>query len=224
MSIDANGIPRIYDTFGDFRIARAAKNMKVPIHLMEPQSIGRPEKAPATGVFATIADTIDVRVVTDLMIEFILLDQDQTNMRIKERQAVCEAGFRRLVELCNKRSQNQMRWIGEHNENLNTDHEQIRRVLHAMDTQSICYDIELGKKVRLANGEILDETKEAKVKGSDAKDEEEKIEVLEQGPGASSQNRGCEVACVSSLCICIIVIYSTRMIGLTLIFNIFNFF
>ena len=142
MSIDANGIPRIYDTFGDFRIARAAKNMKVPIHLMEPQSIGRPEKAPATGVFATIADTIDVRVVTDLMIEFILLDQDQTNMRIKERQAVCEAGFRRLVELCNKRSQNQMRWIGEHNENLNTDHEQIRRVLHAMDTQSICYDIE----------------------------------------------------------------------------------
>jgi len=142
MSIDKDGIPRIYDTFGVHRIARAKVAMRKPIHLMEPTtSVGREGKAPAQHIFATIADTIDVRIVTDLMIDFLNADEDKTEMRLKERQAVCESGFRRLVELCNKRSVNQMRWIGEHNENMKVNHDQLRRVLSAMGVQSICTDV-----------------------------------------------------------------------------------
>jgi hypothetical protein len=158
MSIDVEGIPRVFDDFGAHRISRAKRAMLTPLHQLEPGNPQRPSKAPATGIFASITDSEDVNLVTEMMFDFLAADEDKTEMRVKERQAACESGFRRMVELCNKNAVNQMRWIGEHNENLKCDHDLLRKTLNAMDSQSICMDAD--------------------------------------HRGASSQNRGCEVACV----------------------------
>ena len=137
MSIDADGVPRIYDEFANppslRRIEKAKIAMKTPLHLLEPG-------ISATGIFQTIADCKDVRLVTEEMFDFIAADEDKTMMRMKERQAACESGFRRMVELCNKNAVNQMRWMGEHNENLEVDHDLLRKTLAAMDAQSVCLD------------------------------------------------------------------------------------
>ena len=140
--------------------------MKIPLHLVEPKGSRSGDKPPARGVLQEIADGEDVVEVTELWLGHAEEDyaadgggpRDRSTQKRLYRQAICEAGLRRIVELCTFNAQNQMRWMGERNEDLNFDHDRMRRVLRALDFHATCTD---------PRGSI----------------------------GASSHNRGVEVAC-----------------------------
>ena len=197
-------LPRLYDEFGQNRINKAAKQMKTPLHQIEPTHRDNP-------IFASIVNCKDVRTITNLTFDFVEADADQTMMRTKERQAVMECGLRKLLELCNKQSVNQMRWIGEHNEDMHCDHALLKRTLLHIEQQSKCLDAVF----RLQNQQLKESN--AKRQGKrlqnlsyrNDKDQVGSADGFSKGVafekvvsascgevkrGGSSQNRGCEVA------------------------------
>jgi hypothetical protein len=187
--ITIHNLPRLnakwgkFDEFGDERIAIAKKKMNTKLHLMEPKFYDK-------GIFEEIKSSSDPIEITNLYNSFVEANEEKSLMRTIERQAVCEAGLRKLVELCCKRGSNQRRWIGETNENLHCNQEMIRRVLQNIQHQCICYD---------DNGGMLFNNQPSEKGIINAEDVLQNGESMTQnrtGKGGSSQNRGCEVACM----------------------------
>jgi hypothetical protein len=165
------------------RIQRAATHMKTPLHLQQP-------KYQPTNIFQSIQNCDDVRVVTELTLDFVEASEDQTLMRTNERQAVLETGLRKLVELCSKQSCNQMRWIGEHNEDMTCDLYLLRRILTNVEQQSMCFDND-----GIDPTTIEESNEQSNEQSKEQETTEEFVFHQSQGKGGSSQNRACEVAC-----------------------------
>jgi hypothetical protein len=147
--VDRDGVPREHDDFGSIRVARAKAVMRGSYQELEPgmcrgRPIDRPGRAPAAGLFAEIADEEDSVTVLNQCL-YCVEDPEARAGGILitplHRQAVAEAGLRRLVQLLAYNSTEVMRFMGERNEDIAVEMERVRRLLAMIASQAQCTDI-----------------------------------------------------------------------------------
>ena len=147
--VDRDGVPREHDDFGSIRVARASSIMRINRRELEPgMCTGRPNPRPgmppATRLFAELADEEDSITVLEKCLactEDADARSDGVLISDLHRQAVAEAGLRRLVQLLTYNSTEVMRFMGEHNEDMNVDMTRVRRLLAVIKSQSVCNDV-----------------------------------------------------------------------------------